>query len=205
MPRQKAFHPDAALDRAMDLFWRKGFEGASLSALLAAMEISRQSLYNTFGNKQVLFLAVLDRYGQMQALQRLHLEQESAGLGSIRAYFDRLISGMEAQPEYGACLMSVAAVELGLQDWAVKTRVEAHNAALSRAFLSALQRAESRGALRPKLDLGLQADQLVALSRGLGVMARSGMTLARLRMLVDASLGLLATSDEEPKDEKRQS
>ena len=57
----------------------------------------------------------------------------------------------------------------------------------------------------PKLDLGLQADQLVALSRGLGVMARSGMTLARLRMLVDASLGLLATSDEEPKDEKRQS
>lgn len=205
MPRQKAFHPDAALDRAMDLFWRKGFEGASLSALLAAMEISRQSLYNTFGNKQALFLAVLDRYGQMQALQRLHLEQESAGLGSIRAYFDRLISGMEAQPEYGACLMSVAAVELGLQDWAVKTRVEAHNAALSRAFLSALQRAESRGALRPKLDLGLQADQLVALSRGLGVMARSGMTLARLRMLVDASLGLLATSDEEPKDEKRQS
>jgi TetR/AcrR family transcriptional repressor of nem operon len=194
MPRKKAFHPDAALDRAMDLFWRKGFEGASLSALLAAMEISRQSLYNTFGNKHELYLLVLDRYGQMQALQRLGLEQDDAGLGTVRSYFDRLISGMDAQPEYGACLMAAAAVERGLQDWAVQSRVEAHNTQLASAFLNALRQAASRGALRGGLDLALQADQLVAFSRGLGVMARSGMPLERLRLLVGASLGLLAAA-----------
>lgn len=196
MPRQKAFHPDAALDRAIDLFWRKGFEGTSLSALLATMEISRQSLYNTFGNKQQLFLAVLDRYGQMQELQRLALEQESAGLETIQAYFHRLLSGMESQPEYGACLMTVAAVELGLQDWAVQSRVEAYDSVLSGAFRNALERASFRGELRDDLDLSLQADQLVALSKGLGAMARGGMGLTRLRLLVDASLALLSSVSE---------
>lgn len=196
MPRQKAFHPDAALDRAMDLFWRKGFEGSSLSALLVTMGISRQSLYNTFGNKQKLFLAVLDRYGQMQELQRLALEKESAGLETLQAYFQRLLSGMEAQPEYGACLMTVAAVELGLQDWAVQSRVKAYDSALSEAFRNALDRASSRGELRKGLNLSLQADQLVALSKGLGAMARGGMGLSRLRLLVDASLSLLASVSE---------
>jgi len=192
MPRQKAFHPDAALDRAMDLFWRKGFEGSSLSALLATMEISRQSLYNTFGNKHELFLAVLDRYGEMQAFQRLSLEQSAAGLPTLRAFFHRLLSGMEAQPEYGACLMTVAAVELGLQDWAVQSRVEAYNTALSAAFLNALEQAHRRESLRQGVDFELQADELVALSKGLGVLARSGMSLGRLQRLVDARFSALA-------------
>lgn len=190
MPRQKAFHPDAALDRAMDLFWRKGFEGSSLSALLAAMEISRQSLYNTFGNKHSLFLAALDRYGEMQAFQRLALEQSGAELSTLCAFFHRLLSGMEAQPEYGACFMTVAAVELGLQDWAVQSRVEVYDAALTAAFLNALVQADRHGRLRKglgeALDLSLLADELVALSKGLGVLARSGLSLERLRKLVDA-------------------
>jgi TetR/AcrR family transcriptional repressor of nem operon len=178
----------------MDLFWRKGFEGSSLSALLAAMEISRQSLYDTFGNKQALFLAALDRYGEMQAFQRLALEKSAAGLDTLRAFFHRLLSSMEAQPEYGACFMTVAAVELGLQDWAVQSRVEAYDAALTGAFLNALTQANRRGSLRGGPDFSLQADELVALSKGLGVLARSGMSLERLRKLVDARFLALAAS-----------
>ena len=194
MPRQKAFHPDAALDRAMDLFWRKGFEGASLASLLEAMEISRQSLYNTFGNKQSLFLAVLDRYAQMSALQLLPLQAKNAGLSNIQDYFERLVGGMESKPEYGACLMTVSAVELGLQDWAVLQRVEVHNQALRDAFCAALLESRSRGELREDVDCAQQADALLALSRGLGVMARSGMSLERLKTTVRASLGLLAST-----------
>ena len=51
MPRAKAFDPSLALDRAVELFWQRGYEGASMTLLLEAMDISRQSLYDTFGDK----------------------------------------------------------------------------------------------------------------------------------------------------------
>ena len=189
MPRPKAFHPDAALDRAMDLFWRKGFEASSLSALLDTMDISRQSLYNTFGNKRELFLAVLDRYAQIKAMQRMVLQRPNAGLEDVQRYFERLIAQMEAQPEYGACLMTVAAVELGLQDWAVKERVEHHDAELLEALHDALVEAGSSEEWEPLQ----QARKLLALSKGLGVLARSGVDSATLRELVDSEMALLSS------------
>src|SRR5260370_29418269 len=60
--RPRAFDPDLALDRAMHVFWAKGYEGASLSNLTRAMRINRPSLYAAFGNKEQLFGKVLDRY-----------------------------------------------------------------------------------------------------------------------------------------------
>src|SRR6478672_9887802 len=60
--RPRAFDPEAALDRAMHVFWTKGYEGASLSNLTRAMRINRPSLYAAFGNKEQLFKKVLDRY-----------------------------------------------------------------------------------------------------------------------------------------------
>src|SRR5205823_12940173 len=60
--RPRAFDPDTALERAMHVFWAKGYEGASLSDLTGAMRINRPSLYAAFGNKEHLFGKVLDRY-----------------------------------------------------------------------------------------------------------------------------------------------
>src|SRR5438477_11354945 len=60
--RPRAFDPDAVLERAMHVFWAKGYEGASLSDLTRAMRINRPSLYAAFGNKEELFRKVLDRY-----------------------------------------------------------------------------------------------------------------------------------------------
>ena len=190
MPRPKAFQPDAALDRAMDLFWRRGFEGASLAELLSVMGIARQSLYNSFGNKRSLFLKVLDRYAEMKSMQCLLLEKPGAGLSDVHLYFDRLVGSMEAQPEYGACLMTVAAVELGLQDWAVKDRVEAHDMQLKKALMHALEETSKEHSW----DASKQADRLVALSKGLGVLARSGLRADRLRAIVRAEIHLLSAA-----------
>src|SRR5580700_8501585 len=60
--RPRAFDPDVALERAMHVFWAKGYEGAALSDLTRAMRINRPSLYAAFGNKEQLFRKVLDRY-----------------------------------------------------------------------------------------------------------------------------------------------
>ena len=60
--RPRAFDPETALERAMHVFWAKGYEGATLSDLTRAMRINRPSLYAAFGNKEELFRKVLDRY-----------------------------------------------------------------------------------------------------------------------------------------------
>ncbi len=63
--RPRAFDMDQALDRALDVFWRKGYEGASICDLTAAMGINPPSLYAAFGNKEGLFRKALDRYAAM--------------------------------------------------------------------------------------------------------------------------------------------
>ena len=62
MPRPKEFNPDDAIEKAMQVFWHKGYEATSMEDLLSAMDLNRGSLYDTFGDKRQLFLKVMDRY-----------------------------------------------------------------------------------------------------------------------------------------------
>ena len=62
MPRPKAFDPDAALQKAMQVFWERGYEATSVDDLVQCMGINRFSLYSTFGGKHQLFVAALERY-----------------------------------------------------------------------------------------------------------------------------------------------
>src|SRR3981189_2889346 len=62
MARPRSFDPDEVLDLARDVFWRKGFQGTSLDDVTAATGLAKPSLYAAFGDKNALFLKVLDRY-----------------------------------------------------------------------------------------------------------------------------------------------
>src|SRR3546814_11656467 len=80
--RPRSFDIDEALDRALEVFWRKGYEGASLSDLTEAMGIARTSLYAAFGNKEGLFCKAHDRYGRQKVEQ---VEQKGGGEGKRMA------------------------------------------------------------------------------------------------------------------------
>src|ERR1700674_4986058 len=87
--RPRAFDVDQALDRALHLFWRKGYEGTSLSDLTRAMGINRPSLYAAFGDKETLFRKALDRYVEgPDAYLGEALKQPTA-----RAVTERLLRG----------------------------------------------------------------------------------------------------------------
>ena len=80
MPRTRSFDTDAALDRALRLFWRHGYEGTSIEALTAELGIGKPSLYAAFGNKRALFELALDRYAAIEsdaeALEALDFQSE---------------------------------------------------------------------------------------------------------------------------------
>src|SRR5437667_11195046 len=111
--RPRAFDPDVALERAMHVFWAKGYEGASLSNLTRAMRINRPSLYAAFGTKEELFCKVLDRYmdgpvayfGQALAAPKAREVVEEIFLGTVRMADDPTVPA--------GCLMVEGALACG--------------------------------------------------------------------------------------------
>lgn len=192
MPRPKEFDPDAALDRAMDLFWRQGYDGTSLGDLLEHMQISRQSLYDTFGDKHRLFLAVMDRYQERtldMLSQRLH--GPDVGLDAIREHFERSYDFLFADRERGACLMANTSLELGLLDDDARDRVRRHLKSLENAFLNAVRNAIDRGEVSSDRDARALARFLTSSFHGLGIMARGGASKRALRDVIDVTLDAL--------------
>ena len=112
MARPRGFDTDRALDGAMDVFWQKGYAGASLNDLLAGMGIARGSFYKAFSDKKSLFLLILERYREravLPAVADLSDATEPDGLARIEALFARIIADVRAGDRRGCLLCSAAA------------------------------------------------------------------------------------------------
>lgn len=95
MVRTKQFDNHAALDEAMQLFWERGYHATSIQDLVDRLGVNRQSLYDTFGGKDQMFLAALERYREIQAapVRRL-LEREGPALEVLREFLHTLVDNL---------------------------------------------------------------------------------------------------------------
>ncbi|MGM0578146.1 MAG: TetR/AcrR family transcriptional regulator [Myxococcota bacterium] len=191
MPRPREFDEDEALSRAVDVFWRRGYEATSMRDLLGAMGLGRQSLYDTFGGKRALFLRAVDRYRRDTAARIEALYGPDAGVEAIRAHFEFVMEHIVGRPEIGACMMANTALELGLVDEEATSVVRRHLAGCEEAIHDALVRATRVGDVDADLDPRAVARYLTAALHGLGVMARSGASPEALRQVVDVTLSVL--------------
>lgn len=189
MPRAKAFDPELALDRAVELFWRFGYEGTSMAKLLEFMGISRQSLYDTYGDKHSLFLAAVDRYrANLQAQLREILASEDSPLAGIRAVFAWISQAVVETPEHRSCMMANSALELGQRDPEVRERVAEHLRQVEDVFHSTLERARELGELEADCDTRALARFLTNAIHGLGILARGGAPMPVLRDSITTTL-----------------
>jgi TetR/AcrR family transcriptional regulator, transcriptional repressor for nem operon len=191
VPRTKEFEPLEALDAAMELFWRKGYEAASMRELLDAMGIGRGSLYDTFGDKHALFLAALDRF---QEVRTSWVEEVLAGSGldGVREVFRRSVEGLvEFEPRRG-CLLANSAVELAPHDPEVAGRISRYVQRTEEAFEGALVRAREEGEIPADSDPKALARFLVNTLHGMRVLARAGSERETLEDIVHVTLGSLA-------------
>ena len=191
MPRAKAFDPDIVLDRAIELFWRRGYEGASMAKLLEYMGISRQSLYDTFGDKHRLFLAAVDRYcvNLRSEFERI-VSAQASGSAGIRAGFDWVRSEVVDHPEHRSCLMANSALELGQRDPELRARVAEHLREIEEVFFTALER-DTVGEFNGDRNNRALARFLTNSMHGLGVLSRGGASQLVMRDTIETTLSVL--------------
>ncbi|MEU6505046.1 TetR family transcriptional regulator [Streptomyces sp. NPDC046942] len=193
MARTKEFDPDAALQAALELFWRRGYEATSMADLVEHLGIGRASLYATFGNKHELYVRALDRYGQIQnPLLTQELSQPGPVLPAVRAVVRRFAAEATAEPtrEQG-CLVTNTAVELAPHDPAAARRVAHSWDHMETLLHSALTRAQAQGELPENRDPLTLARMLLVLLQGLRVAGKASTDPARVRDAAEQALALL--------------
>lgn len=186
MGRPREFDVDKALDRAMAVFWQKGYEGASLQDLLDAMGIARGSLYKAFDDKHSIYLAALDRYDRTEVESGIaFLTDASAGdgLARIRA----MLEGVKTDKIRRGCFMCNAAIDRASFDGEVEARVSAMLIRLQDAIATALGQSR-RGKRWSQKRRNATAASLLNAYMGLRVLARAGCSARELQTIIDKSL-----------------
>jgi AcrR family transcriptional regulator len=191
MARPRSFNPDEALDLARDVFWQKGFQGTSLDDITAATGLAKPSLYAAFGDKNALFLKVLDRYHQrIVAGAERTLNEGASAREAIERWLTSFVPFCSGARGIRGCL-SVNTTADGVSDQKqVRERVEGFNRKLEQLLRNRLR--ADRAQFSATFDPDATAHTIMAIYLGLMVMAKDAPAAARVRATLNQAINLLA-------------
>jgi AcrR family transcriptional regulator len=179
--RPREFDIDIALDQAVQIFWRQGYEGTAISDLAEALGINRPSLYAAFGNKEALFRKALDRYTATVT----SYVQEAFKEPTARGVAERLMLGAadattrEDCPQ--GCMGVQGALAASVETDRIRYLLSDWRLAAQAAVQERFERARSEGDLPPEVDPAELAGYVTTVMYGIAVRAASGATNAELR------------------------
>ena len=192
MARLKSFNEDDVLDKAVEVFWAKGYEATSMQDLVEAMGIQRGSLYGAFGSKQQLFLKSLNRYGQVVVKQLLDiLESKPSAIESIELFFAQLVEHLLTAGPLRSCLVTNSAIERGLSDEATRKKVLHLLHSIEKGFYKTLLRAQDNGEISNDCNLTSLSEYLTSSMQGLLVMGKVCSERAVLERINQITLSVL--------------
>jgi TetR/AcrR family transcriptional regulator, transcriptional repressor for nem operon len=192
MARPKEFDREKALHRAMSAFSQKGFAATSTDDLMRAMELGRQSMYDTFGDKRALFLKALEAYVS-ESVRAIYVELQAPGspLAAIRSALVHFSERKDLSSTDG-CMGINAICEFGMRDEDV-TRITRRAAnAQRRTLMDTLRRAQMEGELDARTDIESLADFFESTLAGIRMAAKAGKTRAALRRIAEVASGAFA-------------
>ena len=195
--RPKEFDPAEALEGAMDVFWRQGYEATAVQDLLDAMGINRGSMYDTFGCKHDLFLRAVQHYAEaFETHARETLEQPGSPLANLKALFRGMEKVLYENTECPGCLITNAVMEMAHRDATVAEELQRQFAMREKTFVQLLDRAVDAGEIPAGAPRKRLAAFLVAISHGSVVCAKAGAPRATVRAIADIALLAVARGEE---------
>ena len=185
MGRHREFDVDQALDAALCVFWRKGYEGASYTDLTQAIGVERPALYAAFGNKEALFLKALDRY----YTRYLNFFPQSLQLPTSREVVAHILNhAVELNtrfPEHSGCLGVHGALAGADDAQPVREALFAAREQGERLLRERLQKAQQEGDLPAEVDCTTLAAYVCAVIHGMAVQAKAGFSREKLQGIAD--------------------
>jgi AcrR family transcriptional regulator len=194
--RPREFDTELALDRAMELFWRKGYEGTSLSDLTETLGITRPSLYAAFGNKAALFRSALERYETNVVTYRRKALNASSAHDVARELLEGAANLFGDRRTPAGCLGVQSALACGEEAEPIRQELIANRNAGERALRQRLKRAKTEGDLPEGSNPAGLARFLSAVVYGMAVLSAGGASHKELLQVAEMSLRMLTGAQE---------
>jgi TetR/AcrR family transcriptional regulator, transcriptional repressor for nem operon len=192
MARPREFDETAALDAAVECFWRRGYEATSLRDLTASMGLTAPSLYNAFGDKQDLFTRALERYlDHTTRDRRRRLEETLAPKQAIQSFFAEIIEHSIRDRHRKGCFLVNSALEVAPHQAECRAVIAEQFGEIEAFFKRCIAAAQADETASPDVDAGDVARLLLGVLLGIRVLARSEPNRAVLEGVVRPALGLL--------------
>jgi AcrR family transcriptional regulator len=190
--RPREFDREQALLKARDLFWRQGYEGTSMSDLVAELGIASARIYKAFGSKELLFREAIASYENHEGgfADRAFSEENDVRVAIKRLLDDAVALYSRTDLPQGCMVVSSAASvsdeNSGIKDWLAEHRLQR-----TQGMIDRLRTAVATGELPPETDADALGDYFAAFLHGLSVQARDGVSRARLEAAVKVALRAL--------------
>lgn len=191
VPWEKQFDRGEALDRAVRIFWKRGYENSSMDVLLKGMGIQKGSFYATFQSKHQILLEALRRYVDEWFAGFNELARRHSPLTALRSHLDDVVAQSTGAQRVMGCFVVNSALELAPRDPAVRVLIEETMQAHREFYRGLLEQAKTRGELPDTCDTAGRSAALLALVLGMRVMARGNVPAATIRAVRQQAEALL--------------
>ncbi len=172
--RPKEFEEETVLERAMEYFWDKGYDNASLAGLLKAMGIKKSSFYQTFESKQKIFERCMQRYIELGSKEISDKLTTQSAKDILRAYLNRSILEIQKFGEVRGCLVMNAGAECYKKYPDISSLVKEHFVFFHNSFTDLVKQAQKEGDISKEKSASMLASSFMTILNGLAIMIKAG-------------------------------
>ncbi len=193
--RPLGFDREVALESAMMLFWRHGYEATSVSDLTKAMGITPPSLYTAFGDKKQLFLEAVQRYISGPITSESIIDEAPSARAAAAGLLRASVMGFTGKSTPAGCLLASSAISCSAGADDVRGALAEIRLGIEKRLRSKIARDRGMRELRPKPDAEALAGYVMAVIQGLSTLARDGATREKLSLVANAAKRAWPTQD----------
>lgn len=186
--RPLAFNQDEALDKALNVFWARGYEGASMAELTEALGINKPSIYAAFGNKEELFRKALTRYTTGPAAFVGEAMKEPSARLVVEKFLMRAVEFFCDKSTPNGCMIVQGALTCGQSSSAIQQELIAYRSRIETMLTKRFELAKTQDDLPPSLNTKQLAKYIATIHQGMSVQATSGATREELAAIVEIAL-----------------